>query len=298
MLLIVGSNGHVGREIVKVAAAQGIKTHCFDLTSADFSGMDTSSLESVVGDITDPVAVQEALKGVETVMFVLGLKRQTKKLTHEMVEHGGMKTLIKASGQAAVKHIMYISALGVAQDVPVSSLAAKWNTEQTLKGSGISYTIFRPSGYFVDFAEFFAPKIRESGKFTVIGDGQTRIQPLAPADLAKAFIMSMDNPRAINQIFEMAGSEVFTLQEIIELVGRVVGQKDVRMKKLPLGLINVLFSVMAFLTGNRGLKDFLYRMSRDSVCSEAKMKEVQGALNITFQSLEPWLKENISSSTL
>jgi len=298
MILIVGSNGHVGREIVKLAADQGLQTRCFDLAPADFSGLDTSSLESVVGDITDPAAVQQALKGVDTVMFVLGLKRQTKKLTHEMVEHGGMKTLIKAAGQTDVKHIMYISALGVSRDVPVSSLAAKWNTEQTLKGSGISYTIFRPSGYFVDFAEFFAPKIRENGSFTVIGDGQTRIQPLAPADLAKAFILSMDNPRAINQIFEMSGPEVFTLQEIIELVGRVVGRQDVRIKKLPFGLMNVLFSVMAFLTGNRGLKDFLYRMSRDSICSEAKMKEVQSALNITFQRLEPWLQKNVSSSTL
>ena len=80
MILIVGSNGHVGREIVKLAADQGLQTRCFDLAPADFSGLDTSSLESVVGDITDPAAVQQALKGVDTVMFVLGLKRQTKKL--------------------------------------------------------------------------------------------------------------------------------------------------------------------------------------------------------------------------
>ena len=293
MIMIAGSNGHVGREIVKLAAARSISARCFDLTPADFSGLDSSGLESVTGDITNPTAVQGALKGVETVMFVLGLKRQSKKLTHEMVENGGMKTLVHAARQTAVKHIMYISALGVAEEVSVSSLAAKWNAEQTMIGSGIPYTIFRPSGYFIDFAEYFAPKIKESGSFTVIGDAQTRIQPLDPADLAKAFILSMDNPGAINRTFEIAGPEVFTLEKIINLVGNVVG-RDVRIKKLPLGLMNALFSLMAFLTGNRGLKDFLYRMSRDSICSEAEMGEVQSALNITFQKLEPWLKQNVS----
>jgi len=295
MILIAGCNGHVGREIVKLAAARDIRARCFDLASADFSGLDPSGLESVTGDITDPAAVRKALEGIETVMFVLGLKRQTKQLTHEMVENGGMKTLVHAAKQTAVKHIMYISVLGAAPDVPASSLVAKWNTEQTLITSGIPYTIFRPSGYFIDFAEYFAPKIRETGSFTVIGDGQARMQPLAPADLAKAFIRSMNNPQAVNRIFKMGGAEIFTLEQIIKLVGRVVG-RDAHMKKLPLGLMKLLFSLMAFLTGKHGLKELLYRITRDSICSEAEVREVQSALNITFQPLEPWLKKNIASS--
>ncbi len=163
------------------------------------AGLDASCLEVVAGDITDPESVRKAVQGVDTVMFVIGRKRGTKKLTHEMVEHGGIKNVIAACREAGVKHIMYISALGVGKDVPATSLMAKWNAEQSLMQSGINYTIFRPSGYFVDFAEEFAPRIKTTGSFTIIGEGTFLVQPLDPADLAEAFLQALDNPRAIKK---------------------------------------------------------------------------------------------------
>jgi NADH dehydrogenase len=158
--------------------------------------------------------------------------------------------------------------------------------------SDIPYTIFRPSGYFVDFAEYFAPKIRNTGSFTVIGNGLTRLQPLDPADLAEAFIQSLDNKKAVNKLFKIGGPEVFTLVEIINLVSKVVDRK-VTIRKVPFWIMNALFSVIATLTGKRGSKDFLYRMSRDSVCSAQEMKAVKDAFEIEFNRLEPWLREKV-----
>jgi uncharacterized protein YbjT (DUF2867 family) len=294
MLLIAGCNGHVGRELVKKAAAKKIKARCFDVTPCDTTGLDAALLEVVTGDITSPGAVQQALQGVDTVLFVIGRRRGTKNLTHEMVEHGGIKNVIQAGQQAGVKHILYISALGVDKDVPATSLAAKWNAEQSLIQSGIAYTIFRPSGYFVDFAEEFAPKIQKTGSFTIIGDGGFRVQPLDPADLAEAFIRSLDNPRAKNKIIKIAGPETFTLVDIIHLVGRVVG-REARVKKIPRWLGSLMFSLIALLTGNPGVKDFLYRMSRDSVCTEQELRDVRELFPIEFKRLEPWLRERVGA---
>ena len=94
MILIAGSNGHVGQEIVKKAISKGISARCFDLNPLDIPDIDTSSLDIVAGDITDPQAVSNAVKGVKAVMFVIGLQREAKGLTHEMVEPGGMKNII------------------------------------------------------------------------------------------------------------------------------------------------------------------------------------------------------------
>lgn len=294
MILVAGCNGHVGREIVKKAAEKKIKARCFDMTPCDTTGLDAALLEVVTGDITSLEMVQSAVQGVDTVIFVIGRKRGTRNLTHEMVEHGGMQNIIQAGKQAGVKHILYISALGVDKDVPATSLAAKWKTEQTLIQSGIPYTIFRPSGYFVDFAEEFAPKIRQTGSFTIIGEGTCLVQPLAPADLAEAFIQSLDNPKTRNKIIKIAGPETFTLIDIIRLVGRVVG-RDARIKKIPRWLGSLMFSFLALLTGNPGAKDFLYRMSRDSVCSEQEMQDVLKVFSIEFRRLEPWLREAVTA---
>lgn len=255
-ILIAGCNGHVGKEIVKKAVGRGIDARCFDLNPMEVSGLDTSSIEIVTGDITDLEAVRKATKGIDVVMDVIGMRGETKTLTHEMVEHGGIKNIIQAGKENRVKHILYTSVLGVEPGVPARTLSAKWNTEQTLINSGIAYTVFRPSGYFVDFAEHFAPKIKETGSFTVIGNGLTRLQPLDPADLAEAFIQSIDNEKVKNKIVKIAGSETFALVDIINLVGKVVG-RDVKIKKVPFWIMNVMFSLIALLTGKRGGKDFL-----------------------------------------
>ena len=249
-------------------------------------------LEVVTGNITDLDTVKKATRDIAAVIDVIGMRGETKTLTHEMVEHGGMKNLVQAGRENNLQHILYTSVMGVEPDSPARTLAAKWNTEQTLIHAGIPYTIFRPSGYFVDFAEYFAPKIRNTGSFTVVGNGLTRIQPLDPADVAEAFLQSLGNEKAMNRIFKIAGPEVFTLEEVISLVSRVVG-RQVKIKKIPFPVMNALFSIIALLTGRRGGKDFLYRMSRDSVCSEQDMKEVRGAFAIEFKRLEPWLRERI-----
>ena len=292
-ILVAGCNGHVGREMVRKAVERKMQVRCFDLAPPMIAGVDTAALEVVTGDITDLDTVKKATRDIAAVIDVIGMRGETKTLTHEMVEHGGMKNLIQAGRENNLQHILYTSVMGVEPDSPARTLAAKWNTEQTLIHSGIPYTIFRPSGYFVDFAEYFAPKIRNTGSFTVVGNGLTRIQPLDPADVAEAFLQSLGNEKAMNRIFKIAGPEVFTLEEVISLVSRVVG-RQVKIKKIPFPVMNTLFSIIALLTGRRGGKDFLYRMSRDSVCSEQEMKEVRGAFAIEFKRLEPWLREQLS----
>jgi len=292
-ILVAGCNGHVGREMVRKAVERKMQVRCFDLAPPMIAGVDTAALEVVTGDITDLDTVKKATRDIAAVIDVIGMRGETKTLTHEMVEHGGMKNLIQAGRENNLQHILYTSVMGVEPDSPARTLAAKWNTEQTLIHSGIPYTIFRPSGYFVDFAEYFAPKIRNTGSFTVVGNGLTRIQPLDPADVAEAFLQSLGNEKAMNRIFKIAGPEVFTLEEVISLVSRVVG-RQVKIKKIPFPIMNTLFSIIALLTGRRGGKDFLYRMSRDSVCSEQEMKEVRGAFAIEFKRLEPWLREQLS----
>jgi NADH dehydrogenase len=293
MILIAGCNGHVGREIVKKCADRKIQARCFDIAPCVPDGLDASCFELLAGDITDPESVRKAVHGVSAVMFVIGRRRGTKKLTHEMVEHGGMKNVIAACREAGVKHIMYISALGVGKDVPATSLMAKWNAEQSLQHSGINYTIFRPSGYFVDFAEEFAPRIKKTGSFTIIGQGTLLVQPLDPADLAEAFLQALDNPRATKKIFKIAGPEMFTLIDIIRLVGSLLSV-PVQIKKMPLWLGHFMFSLVAFFTGNPSAKDFLYRMSRDSTCTEEEMREVREIFSIHFERLEPWLRKRLS----
>ena len=55
-----------------------------------------------------------------------------------------------------------------------------------------------------------------------------------------------------------------------------------------------MFSLIALMTGKRGGRDLLYRVSRDSVCTDQEMKEVKETYTIEFKHLEPWLGERVT----
>ncbi len=68
----------------------------------------------------------------------------------------------------------------------------------------------------------------------------------------------------------------------------------VKIKKMPSGSAISCFHSSPFLPAIPSAKDFLYRMSRDSTCTEEEMREVQEVFRIAFKRLEPWLRERLS----
>ena len=288
MILIAGANGHIGKELVKKCIERGFSARCLDLHPLDIELKDTSKLEAIQGDITDLNTAREAVKGVKTVLSVMGVRKDTTEMTHEKLEHEGTQNLISASKESGVSHIMYISSMGVIKDVPVQRLKLKWRAEQMLIHSGITYTIFRPSGYFTDFVEYFAPQIREKGSFRVFDKGLIKLQPIAVEDVAETMLRAIANERAKNKIFPLVGPEIFTLREILTMLGKVMG-KEVKIKSIPFWVLNLFFTLIRSKSG----KDFLYRAKGDSTCPPDVQREVQEVFQIELKRLEPWLQATL-----
>jgi uncharacterized protein YbjT (DUF2867 family) len=286
VILIAGANGHIGKEIVKKCNKRDLSIRCLDLHSLDIGQGDTVKGEIIQGDITDLNTAREAVKGVETVLSVMGVRKDTEEMTHEKLEHEGTQNLISASKESGVNHIMYISSMGVTKNVPVQRLKIKWDAEQLLIHSGIAYTIFRPSGYYTDFLEYFAPEIRKKGSFRVFGKGLTRLQPIALEDVAETMIRAIGNEKAKNKIFPLGGPEIFTLREILSMLGKVMG-KEVKIKSVPFWVMNLFFTLIRSRSG----KDFLYRAKGDSTCPPDIQREVQEVFQIELKRLEPWLQD-------
>ncbi|MBI5360388.1 MAG: NAD(P)H-binding protein [Planctomycetes bacterium] len=287
MILIMGCNGHIGKEIAGILAKRGEKFRGFDIADkGDMGGL----MEFVQGSILDKQAVNNAVKGADTVIDVIGLSRARKNLTHEMVEYGGLKNILSAGKESGVKRILYTSALGAGENQPSSILRAKWKAEQLLANSGLNYTVFRPSGYFVDFSEIFARMIKETGKFQLPGKGNNRIQPIAPEDVADLYLMSVDNEKTFGQVLPIGGPDVFSLNDVVRLVGKVVG-KDVEIRHKYLFPMKALAMAMNML-GKPGLRDFLQRVTHDSILT----KEQNDFLHKNFPQkkyvrLEEWLRK-------
>ena len=285
MILIAGANGHIGKAIVKKCVERSLPARCLDILPLHIDQCDTTKLETIQGDATDLDTVRASVKGVNTVLSVMGIRKDTEEMTHEKLEHDGTRNIIDACKEAGVDHIMYISSMGVTKNVPVQRLKIKWDAEQMLIHSGIAYTIFRPSGYFTDFLEYFAPAIREKGSFRVFGKGLTRLQPIAVEDVAETMVRAIGNERAKNKIFPLAGPEIFTLREILTILGKVMG-KEVKIQSIPFWVMTLFFTLIRSKSG----KDFIYRAKGDSVCLPDVQREVQEVFQIELKRMEPWLQ--------
>ena len=105
-LIIFGATGSVGRKVVEQALQQGHEVTAFIRDRAKLAVAD-SHLHIVVGDVMNPDSVEQAIKGQDGVLCVLGAGRKG------TVRSEGTRNIITAMENTDVKRLICQSTLGV-----------------------------------------------------------------------------------------------------------------------------------------------------------------------------------------
>ncbi|MBS3051668.1 MAG: NAD(P)H-binding protein, partial [Candidatus Aenigmarchaeota archaeon] len=106
MILITGASGFVGRNLVRRLNPRS-NVRCLVRKSSDTAGLE--GCELVEGDITDPVSLLEATKGVEAVIhLVAALGASTYRENYD-VHVTGAKNLVDACKANGVRRIVVAS---------------------------------------------------------------------------------------------------------------------------------------------------------------------------------------------
>jgi NADH dehydrogenase len=126
-----------------------------------------------------------------------------------------------------VGRLVYISGAGAASDAPRHWFRAKWRAEEAVRGSGIVYTIFRPSwiygpgdkslNRFIGFARWlpFVPQI---------GNGRQIMAPVFVDDVGALVADALVAPAADNATLEVGGPESLSMDQIIRAALRAQGR--------------------------------------------------------------------------
>ncbi len=107
-LLIFGSTGGTGRELVKQALDQGYSVTAYARDPAKIEDSQHSSLKIVRGDVLDPAAVESAVAGQEAVFITIGAGARRTTLREE-----GTRNIVEAMQRTGVKRLICQSSLGV-----------------------------------------------------------------------------------------------------------------------------------------------------------------------------------------
>jgi len=223
MILVTGATGKIGAGLRKLLADGNIKARLLTRDPAKATGLASSSVEVVKGDLGDKASVEKALQGVDH--FFLNVESSAGSL--EMANNA-----IHAAQRAGVQHIVRLSVLGADIHSPVQ--LSRWHaaTEAVLKASGIPWTILRP-GMFMQNILNSAHTIKTDGVFYGAGkDG--KVPAIDARDIAAAAVKALTEPGHEGKTYNLTGPEALSSAEQAAKLSAALG-RTIKYVDLPPG---------------------------------------------------------------
>jgi uncharacterized protein YbjT (DUF2867 family) len=273
MILVTGGTGFVGSHIVNALADADKDVRILERKPGSWQEAGVRCREAVQGDMTDPESLRRAVAGCDTVVHLVAI-RQGKPEQFQRVMSEGTRDLVAAAKEAGVRRLVLISALGTTDETKdlLPYYRAKWDMEQTVKGSGLDHVIFRPSFIFAREGGIL-PTFRRLAKLMPVtpipGSGTQRIQPIWIDDLVAYFVKAIDLDAATNRLFEVGGPDKVTWNELWERLKQALGTRRPSVH-VPMGVMRAQAVVLERLPGNIPVTRDLLKMMEagDNVVSD------------------------------
>jgi len=248
-IAVTGGTGFVGSRVVPALREAG---HDLALISRGTRrGRRNPAITHVKADVVDGEGLEQALAGCDVVVHLVAIIREPRdqlrhRLTHrrdtqtfDAVNRGGAQRVAEAARAAGVGHIVHLSAIGVDPDPAFPYLASKWGGEQAVRGSGVPFTVLRPSLVFGPGDAFFTVLtrlVRLNPVIPIAGDGRTLFQPLSVDDLARVICLAVERGPD-GRAHELGGPDHLSYEDIIHTIRAEIGARYHLEVHVPVGLI-------------------------------------------------------------
>jgi uncharacterized protein YbjT (DUF2867 family) len=227
-LLLCGGTGDLGGRIAARLAEHGITFRALVRPTSDTTLLESLGAELSVGDLTDRASLDRAMGGIRTV--VTTANSMTSALAGDRsgslaaVDVGGNENLIAAAEAAGVQRFVFVSATGMTDLMVGRSpfLAAKRQTEQTLRGSRLRAVLVQPGPFQETWTSPETGIWPDKRRAVVFGRGRSPSSDVAMDDVAEACVRlatMADPPEAI----QLGGPEELTRHQVIDVFERAYG---------------------------------------------------------------------------
>jgi uncharacterized protein YbjT (DUF2867 family) len=233
-VLLIGGSGFIGAWVANRLGERGVRVTIPTRHRENARQLILLPMVNLVeANIHDPLELAALMQGQDAVINLVGILHDAdsrlpygKGFAEAHVQLP--KKILAAMRQAGVHRLLHMSALKAAVDGPSEYLRSKGEGEAAVVAAmgELEITVFRPSVVFGPgdaFLNMFAKLLRLFPVFP-LGGGQARFQPVYVGDVADAFVASLTNRATFGQIYELCGSQVYTLRQLVEFVGELIGK--------------------------------------------------------------------------
>jgi divinyl chlorophyllide a 8-vinyl-reductase len=252
-IVVLGATGTIGRATVRALLRRGHEVVCFVRARAGVGGALTKNDSAQrlagavlrVGDVTDPVSLaRDGFCGERFDALVSCLASRTG-APHDAwaIDHGAHLHALDAAKHAGVSQVVLLSAICVQKPL-LAFQHAKLAFEQALIGSGLTYSIVRPTAFFKSLSGQ-VDRVKRGKPFLVFGDGTlTACKPIGDDDLADYLAACLDDPARCNRVLPIGGpGPAITPRQQGERLFALLGRPP-RFRQVPLALLDAVIGVL------------------------------------------------------
>ena len=255
MLLLTGATGLIGSSLLRRLIARGEPVRCL-VRDPRRLGPERVRVQITIGDLTDPRALRQAMRGVRTVVHLAASHRDQPHATIEELAGVATWRLLRAAEHAGAGHFVFFSALGATPHHPSRLHRAKALAERAVDEAALRTTTFAPSLVYAPGDRRLArlERLAWLPAVPLAGRGRARTQPIWAEDVADCVLAALDRggEERSHARFELAGPDVLTHREVVEVALRAAHRRR-RLLPLPAPLLRPLLRGYETLTGPAAL---------------------------------------------
>jgi NADH dehydrogenase len=224
VIVVAGGTGTLGTRLVPRLAGAGLAVRVLTRDPARARHLAGPGVDVARGDVRDAASVGRALRGVGTVISAVHGFAGPGGVSPASVDRAGNANLIDAAALAGAAFVL-VSVVGASPGHPIGLFRAKHGAEETLRTSGIPWTIVRATTFMETWATIMNQPLQASGKIPVFGRGDNPVNFASAADVAALTALAVTDPGLRGQVLELGGPDNLTFNQLATIVQETTGRR-------------------------------------------------------------------------
>jgi len=250
MVLVTGGAGIMGSVLVRRLAQRGERVRVLTLPGDPcVSRIADCTTDIRYGDVSQASSIAGVCDEVTTVYHLAAVILSWDDTVFDRVNVRGTANVVDEAKRAGVGHFIQVSSASVIYPRPTPYSLSKRAGEEIVKGSGLRWTIIRPTLVYDKGkgAEEYDRFLEYLAKFPVvpfIGAGRALKRPVFVGDLIGGLAEVCGNAAVIGKTYNLSGGEAISILDFARLSLRLMGLGRKPIVKIPAGVCGLIAAAM------------------------------------------------------
>ena len=261
--LVTGATGFIGGHLVKALHERGRAIKCLVRNNSQTGFLKQLGVELIYGDMADKDSLKKALKETDIIYHAAGEVFALDAENYYTVNVAGVKNLLEACANGAVKKLIHFSSSSATgpnpvRDIPVnedspccpitpygkSKLDGEKLIREFSKHFNVPTVIIRPPlvygpGVSQSSRVLMFLKLIHKGAFRIIGSGNNLVSLCNIDNLIHGLLLVEKESRSLGETYFLSDERPYTVNEIAETIAQEEG-KQLPIPHMPFWVANIL----------------------------------------------------------